>query len=55
MAKEPWIVFYGPDGKELGSYTVRGSFPGELEDTISMLAYERGLMESKISFAEITR
>ena len=53
--KEPWIVFYGPDGKELCSYTVRGTFPGELQDTISHLAFEHGLSPGEISFAEVTR
>ena len=53
--KEPWIVFYGPDGKELCSYTVRGTFPGELQDTISLLAFEHGLSPGEISFAEVTR
>ena len=52
--KEPWIVFYGPDGKELLRYTVRGTFAGELQDTISLLACEHGLSPGEISFAEVT-
>lgn len=53
--KEPWIVFYDPDGKELARYTVRGTFAGELQDTISRLAYEHGLSPGEISFAEVYR
>ena len=53
--KEPRIVFYGPDGNELAAYTLRGTFPGELQDTISLLAYEHGLSPGEISFAEVTR
>ena len=52
--KEPWIVFYGPDGKELLRYTVRGTFADELQDTISLLAYEHGLSPGEITFAEVT-
>lgn len=54
-AIEPWIVFYAPDGRELMAYTVRGTFEGELESTIKLLADESGLSESEIYFAEITR
>jgi hypothetical protein len=53
--KEPWIVFYGPDGQEIASYTQRGTFAGELQDTIALLAYERGISPGDISFAEVTR
>ena len=51
--KETWIVFYGPDGEELLRYTLRGTFAGELEATISLLAYEHGLSPGEISFAEV--
>ena len=53
--KEPWIVFFGPDGAELASYTLRGTFSEELQDTIALLAYENGLSASEISFAQIMR
>ncbi|MBR3587227.1 MAG: hypothetical protein IKO00_14495 [Oscillospiraceae bacterium] len=53
--KETWIVFYGPDGKELCRYTARGSFAGELWETIALLAYEHGLTPEEISFAEVRR
>ena len=52
--KEPWIVFFDADGKELLRHTLRGTFPGELQDTISLLAYEKGLTPGEISFAQIT-
>ena len=51
--KEPWIVFYGLDGKELLRYTVRGTFAGELQSNISLLAYEHGISPGEISFAQI--
>lgn len=53
--KEPWIVFFGPDNRELAAYTKRGTFPGELQDTIALLAYENGLDHGEIYFAEVTR
>ncbi len=52
--KKPWIVFYDLDGKELLRYTARDTFAGELEDTISLLAYENGISPGEISFAVIT-
>ncbi len=52
--KQPYIVFFGPDGKELLRYTVHGTFPGERENTIQLLAYEKGLLPGEISFAVIT-
>lgn len=53
--KQKWIIFFGPDGKELCRYTARGSFTGELRETIALLAYEHGLTPSEISFAEVIR
>lgn len=53
MGKEPWIVFFGPDGKELLRYTLRGTFAGELQATISYLAYTYDLSVGEISFAQI--
>ena len=50
-----WIVFFGPDGKELCRYTAIGSFAGELQETISLLAYEHGLTPVEISFAVVRR
>lgn len=52
---EPWIVFYGPNGEELCSFTVRGMMDDEIQETISLLAYEHGIPEGSISFAEVTR
>ena len=34
---EDYIVFY-LNGKEIGSYTVKGTFAGELNSTIELLA-----------------
>lgn len=44
---EWWIVFYLGD-KEIGSYTVRGTFAGELESTRRMLAAGYGVNEKDI-------
>lgn len=52
---EPWIVFFGPDGQELCSFTVRGMMDVEIQETIGMLAYEHGIPEGSISFAEVKR
>ena len=52
---EPWIVFYGPGGKELCSFTVRGMMEDEIQETISLLAHEEGIPEGSIYFAEVTR
>ena len=35
-------------GEELCSYTVRGTFEGELESTIELLAYEKGIPKERI-------
>lgn len=41
---EQWIVFFEKKtGRELCSYTIRGTFPGEKEETIKLLAYEEGI------------
>ena len=36
---EPWLIFL-LDGKEICSYTMRGSFKGEREETVKLLAKE---------------
>ena len=48
MRKE-WVVFTDKEtGKELCNYTIRGTFPGELEATRAELAAEKGLQEEQI-------
>jgi len=45
-----WIVFRNMDtGQELCSYTVKGTFKGEAEETRNLLAYENGLQVDRIS------
>ena len=39
---EKYLVFYHGE-KELAAYTLRGSFPGEKDATIDLLAYENGV------------
>ena len=47
--REEWVVFTNKEtGKELCSYTTRGTFPGELEATRAELAAENGLQEEQI-------
>ena len=40
---EPWFVFLAPDGRELCSMTVAGTFDGELAATRELLAYQHGI------------
>ena len=51
---EKWIVFYNGK-KELASYTLRGTFPGELRETAELLAYEKGINSSDIKVKIETR
>lgn len=45
--KEQWLVFYHGE-KELASYTLRGTFAGERQATIEMLAGEKGISAGEI-------
>lgn len=45
--KETWIVFYN-NGTEIGAYTQRGTFAGEMEDTILLLATANGISPENI-------
>ena len=47
MKKEAWAVFYYGE-KELCSYTLRGTFPGEAQATKEILADEKGIAVSDI-------
>lgn len=49
-----WIVFYLA-GKEILRISKAGLHEGELEATISLLAYELGVSKSDIEFAEVSR
>lgn len=51
---EKWVMFYHNE-KELGGYTVRGTFAGELEATKELFAYENGIPESEIEVKIIER
>lgn len=52
--KEPWIVFY-LGGKEVMAYTVRGTFEGELESTLSLIAGEHECQINDIEWKEEIR
>lgn len=53
MRKEEWLVFK-IDGEEKVSYTLRGSFPGEKESTINLLAAWNGCKPEDVQ-VEIVR
>ena len=47
--REKWLVFRDREtGRELCAYTIRGTFPGEREATIDLLAHERGIPGERI-------
>lgn len=46
--REKWLVFYH-EGREICAYTLRGTFQGEREDTIALLAHERGIPAEEIT------
>ena len=50
-----WIVFFGPDGRELLRISKKGLAPDEIGCTIDLLAYERGLSVCEISFGEVSK
>lgn len=52
VRKRGWIVFYH-DGLEILRISKNGLHDGELQDTIGLLAYERGISEGDIEFAEV--
>lgn len=43
-----WIAFMY-DGKEIFAYTIKGTFPGELQATKELLAAERGISTEEIT------
>lgn len=43
-----WLCFIGPDGRELCSYTVKDTFPGEMQATKELLAAENDLRSEEI-------
>lgn len=48
--KEKWFVFYHGE-RELSACTVRGSFPGEIEATVELLAGENNIPQEDIRVA----
>jgi len=52
--KDLWMVFYHA-GRELLRYTLYGSFPGERENTIELLAAENGIPAGEIYTEIINR
>lgn len=49
MKKEPWVAFLLFGWEEVAAYTLRGTFPGECEETRKLLAYEHGVTPDKIT------
>jgi hypothetical protein len=54
-SKQVYVVFCTDDGKELAAYSKHGTFDGELESTIALVAYEHGISEHKITVKEVLR
>lgn len=54
MVKEKWLVFYHGE-EELAAYTLRGTFPGEAEATVRLLAYENNINKEDIQMTIETR
>lgn len=53
---EDWIVFKDKaTGKELLAYTVRGTFAGEMQATIELLAAENGIPAEQIAVTRESR
>lgn len=48
--KERWLVFYNGK-KELAAITLRGSFPGEVDATVELLAGQHGIQKEAIRVA----
>jgi hypothetical protein len=48
-----WLVFFYA-GRELLRYSLAGTFPGEREDTIQLLAAEHDIPASAIYYAIVT-
>ena len=47
---EQWLVFRDREtGRELGAYTIRGTFAGEKDATIGLLAFENGIEPERIT------
>ena len=52
--REQWLVFYYGK-KELATYTLRGTIPGEAEATAELLAYENNITKEDIRMTIETR
>jgi hypothetical protein len=47
--EQKWIAFYNKlTGEKLAAITIEGTFQDEVESTIGLLAYEKGIQESDI-------
>ena len=55
MRRREWIIFFGADGNELLAISKKGAVEDEVAATIGLLAYEHGIPEGSISFAEVAR
>lgn len=54
--REQWLVFRDKEtGRELLAYTIRGTFPGERQATIELLAAENGIKPEQITTEIVKR
>lgn len=49
MSQKPRWITFSMDGKEIAAVTIKGTFPGEIQATVELLAYEKGVDPSKIT------
>lgn len=52
--QEEWVIFRHA-GRVICGYTMRDTFPGELEETIKLLAQEKGIPAEEITCTVETR
>lgn len=43
-----WVTF-SLNGKEIAAISVKGLFPGEIQETVKLLAYEKGVTPAEIT------
>lgn len=46
--KRSWVTF-SLNGKEIAAFTIKGMAPGEIQATVELLAYEKGVTPAEIT------
>ena len=56
ITHDEYVIFYNRNtGKELISYSKKGTFVGELKATLELLAYENHISASEITIKTVKR